>query len=261
MTPGNELKLGRAARHFKDVEALIAGYRTPNPYEIRREENPDTGLSFWIALKKEPDDDIALAAGDCIHNLRSALDHIIYELSCHMRKKHVGGTAFPIFINPKDWDAKSFGSRRFKTYSGCYKLRAIPDAARDWIELLQPYKGSDPMYWLRDSLLELHKLDITDKHRNLNLVVGKLPNIGVGYGYDGPALKVTYVHQGRLKEGTETLLLRFDPTVDLKVDVHPTTFFEVVFADSPVEGLEVVPVLRHLIWDVANVLQSIRKYF
>jgi hypothetical protein len=91
MTPGNELKLGRAARHFNEASALLAAYKNPTPYEIRRDENPDTGLSFWITLNRKPPDDIALAAGDCIHNLRSSLDHIIYELSCHHTQQNMSG--------------------------------------------------------------------------------------------------------------------------------------------------------------------------
>jgi hypothetical protein len=262
LTPGNELKFGRAQRHFKEVQELLAAYKVLDPYEIRREENPDTGLSFWITLTKAPPDDIALAAGDCAHNLRSALDHIIYELSCHTTKKsHVAGTAFPIFSDTKNWDSRDAKAGDFKTSSGRYKLRAVPEPAVERIELLQPYNGSDPMYWPRDPLLELHQLDIADKHRNLNLAVANVPEIGVAYGHDGPQLKVIHVHKGRLNEGAETLLLRFGPAVDPKVNVQPYTFLQVVFADRPVEDLEVGPALQYLVVGVAQVLMEMRAFF
>jgi hypothetical protein len=261
VTPGNELKLGRAVSHFNEASELLAAYKGPEPYKIRREENPATGLSFWITLSKKPPDDIALAAGDCIHNLRSALDHIIYELSCHHRQqKHVGSTGFPVCADPKDWDDKD-GKGKLKASSGLHKLRAVPDPALKRIELLQPHHGLDAMYWTRERLLQVHQLDIADKHRNLNLAVANVPDIGVAYGHDGPQLKVIGVHKGRLNEGEETLLLRFDPSVDLRVNVQPYTFLEVVFADPPVDDWEVRPTLQGLVVGVAAVLSEIKAFF
>jgi len=259
--PGSELKLGRATRHFNEVSALLAAFKNPTPYEIRRDENPDTGLSFWITLNRKPPDDISLAAGDCIHNLRSALDHIVYELSCHHRQAvHVGGTGFPIYANPKDWDEKD-GQGKVRTTSGLHKLRAVPEPALKRIELHQPYHGLEPMYWTRERLLHVHQLDIADKHRNLNLAVANVPEHSVLYGHDGPPFKVIHVHQGRLNEGIDTLLLRFDPSIDVHAKVQPYTFVEVVFADPPVEDWEVSSTLQGLIVGVASVLSEIRAFF
>jgi len=247
-------------RHFNEVQSLLAAYMKPEPYVLRRDENRETGLSFWITLMREPDPDIALAAGDCIHNLRSALDHIIYELSCHSQQQPIDGTAFPIFRDPANWDSK-YRNGKPRISSGLYKLRAVPDAARKRIELLQPFQGYTPMYWQRDELLELHELDIADKHKNLNLAATRLPDISVGYGWDGPPLKVTHVHEGRLSERDEILLLRFDPSVDVQARTQLTTFFEVVFTDPPIEDREVEPTLRNLITAVHSVLTEITSYF
>ena len=140
-------------------------------------------------------------------------------------------------------------------------MRAVPNAARRRIELLQPYQGFTPKYWQRDDLLELQDLDIADKHKNLNLAATRLPDISVGYSWDGPPLKVTHVHEGRLTERNETLLLRFDPSVDVEVKIQLTTFFEVVFTDPPVADREVEPTLRNLTTAVYSVLTEIRSYF
>ena len=250
MTPGSDLKLGRAWRHFNEADGLLADYKNPEPYEIRREENPDTGLSFWITLTKKPPDDISLAAGDCIHNLRSALDHIIYELSCHTAGQHVADTAFPILVSPRNW----------KSISG-QQLHAVPRPALKRIEVLQPFQGLDAKYWTRERLLHVHQLDIADKHRNLNLAVANVPDIGVAYGHDGPQLKVIHVHRGRLTEGQETLLLRFDPSVDARAKVQPYTFLDVVFADHPVEDLDVRSTLQGLGVGVTAVLAEIKAFF
>jgi hypothetical protein len=255
VTLGNELKFDRAARHFNEAIELLTAYKVPEPYEIRRDANPATGLSFWLTLKKKPPDDIALAAGDCIHNLRSALDHIIYELSCHTAGQHVPDTAFPILVSARNW--KSISRQQ---------LRAVPGPALKRIEELQPFQGLNAKYWTRERLLHVHQLDIADKHRNLNLAVANVPEIGVAYGHDGPQLKVIHVHKGRLDEGKETLLLRFDPSVDVTVNVQPYTFLEVVFADPlfadpPLADWEVQPSLESLVVGVAAVLSEIRTFF
>jgi hypothetical protein len=261
VTPGNELKLGRAARHFNEASALLADYKNPRPFAIRRDENPDTGLSFWITLKRKPPDEIALAAGDCIHNLRSALDHIVYELSCHHRQQqHVGGTAFPVLTDPTNWDERD-GKGKLRTSSGLHKLRAVPELALKRIELHQPYHGLEPMFWTRERLLHVHQLDIADKHRNLNLAVANVPENSVLYGHDGPPQKVIHVHKGRLNEAEDTLLLRFDPSVDVNVEVQPYAFVEVVFADRPVEDWEVRSTLQNLVIGVNAVLSEIRTFF
>lgn len=264
MIPGNELKLGRARQHFSEANRLLRAYLGAKPYDIRRDENPTTGLSFWITLRAEPPEDIALAVGDCIHNLRSALDHIVYELSCHAAGQHVPDTAFPILVSPQKW----------KSISG-QQLRAVPGPALTRIELLQPYNGLDAMYWTRERLLQVHELDIADKHRNLNLAVANVPETGVLYGHNGPQLKVIAVHKGRLIEGIETLLLRFDPSVDARAQVEPYTSLEVVFEDSsplnrapavgrqspPVDEWDVEATVKGLVIGVDVVLREIRAFF
>src|SRR5215472_10530934 len=171
MTAGHRLKFGRAIQLYNSATQLLATYLQAPPYSIRRDENSTTGLTFWITLEAEPPDDVALAIGDCIHNLRSALDHIVYELSCHHKKKgHVGSTAFPIYEDRKDWDEKD-SKGKLKSTSGLYKLRAIPAGAQARIEQLQPFHGLEPKYWPRERLLHVHRLDLADKHRNLNLAV------------------------------------------------------------------------------------------
>jgi hypothetical protein len=247
---GHELKLGRSQHHFNEVSSLLTTYKNPTPYSIRRDENPRTGLSFWITLNRKPPDEIALAAGDCIHNLRSALDHIVYELSSHTAGQHVPDTAFPVLVSSRNW----------KAISG-QQLRAVPAPALKRIDELQPFHGLDARYWTRERLLHVHQLDIADKHRNLNLAVANVPESSVLYGHDGPPFKVVYVHEGRLNEAEETLLLRFDPSVDVNAKVQPYTFVEIVFADDPVKDWEVKSALQNLVVGVAAVLAEIRAFF
>jgi hypothetical protein len=262
-TPGSELKFRRAEHHLAEVHDLLRDYLNPPPYAIRRDENSDLGLSFWITLDRTPPDEIALAAGDCIHNLRAALDHVIYELGCqHTQQQHVKGTAFPILSDPTSWDATDKAGKLLPS-SGLHKLSAVPDRARDSIKLLQPYdKAKDALFWQREGLLQLHRLDIADKHRNLNLAVVEVPDLsGVLFLHDGAPPKTRGYLQGRLEKAEEALLLGFHPTVDLDTKVQPIVFMNVAFVDPPVEGLEVQIALRNLVWCTRTILSGLRTFF
>lgn len=275
VTPGYRLKFNRAVGHFREARKLLDDYLKSKPYSIRRDEDAATGLTFWLTLKAEPPEDIALAIGDCVHNLRAALDHIVYELSCHYQKKdRVSDTAFPVYADAKDWDEKDTQGKLKKT-SGLHKLRAIPSAALTRIEELQPFKGLEPMFWPRERLLQVHRLDIADKHRSLNLAVANLPQMAVYYGHDGPPLPVIHVQRGRLSAGVEVPILRFAPSVDPTTRLEPGVRLEVVFADAspfnrgpagkpgPLVAVADwhVEYVERLIWGVDAVLQEVAQFF
>ncbi|GAC1399098.1 MAG: hypothetical protein NVSMB56_14050 [Pyrinomonadaceae bacterium] len=52
-----------------------------NPYRIERESDPQTGYNVYRVFDiQTPPVEIGLLAGDVIHNLRSVLDHLAYQL-------------------------------------------------------------------------------------------------------------------------------------------------------------------------------------
>jgi hypothetical protein len=105
-----------------------------------------------------------LLVGDIVHNLRSALDHLVCQLAV-LNGNSVSccdKTYFPICICKSDLDKAERCSR------------LLHQDAFTEIKNLQPYKtaalsGLDPEL---DILWIIHKLDIIDKHRLL-VVVGK----------------------------------------------------------------------------------------
>lgn len=110
------------------------------------------------------DPDWALIVRDIVHNLRSALDHIVCQLAV-LNGSDISCckvTYFPICICQPD----------FKRAEKTLEHLISPDAFA-LIEKLQPYHaadiGSRPT---SDFLWAVHHLDIVDKHRML-LVVGK----------------------------------------------------------------------------------------
>jgi hypothetical protein len=101
---------------------------------------------------------LGVVVGDIVHNLRSSLDHLAWQLALIRTSSPKQSTEFPIFIDPKSGP----GKKGFDPY-GRKKIRDLPDGAQKLIEAVQPYSltaaGRGSLLWL------LQKMSITDKHK------------------------------------------------------------------------------------------------
>ena len=97
--------------------------------------------------------EIPVLAGDVIQNLRSALDHVAYQLFRIVQelRERASTVYFPIAENHTKYQAQKGG-----------QTSGMSRQAIGAIDAIQPYRGGN------DALWHLHKLNIIDKHR-LNL--------------------------------------------------------------------------------------------
>ena len=104
----------------------------------------------------DPHDCVYLLAGDFAHNLRTALDHIVYALIVDVTKRLPDSTQvqWPIQIKK---DQVVFDRQ----------TRGVPPAAGTIIESLQPYHQGPGASYKENAIWQLHKLDIIDKHRRI----------------------------------------------------------------------------------------------
>ncbi len=100
---------------------------------------------------------LSLLAGDAIHNARSALDHLVYQLVLADDGDPSPRTAFPIHVKEPD-------ERAARKYDA-----AVEGITREepltLIRAFQPYKR--PASPLREDIALLGRLDIQDKHRTI----------------------------------------------------------------------------------------------
>ena len=142
-------KIERAEKHLHDLQAVQQGFLDSNPYDLRIQDNSESGRRETIVTRADPiPADIDVIAGDVIHNLRSALDHVIYQLVLANGGKADNGGMFPIWRTKADYKASRPGH-----------ANGISKAALDILYELKPYKGGNSALWT------LHRLDIIDKHR------------------------------------------------------------------------------------------------
>jgi hypothetical protein len=96
----------------------------------------------------------ALLIGDCVHNLRCALDYIAWQLAGS--DPDDSQTQFPIFITEAGWNIRA--DRRVR--------RMLP-AAQAILKKGQPFNGSDPT---GTALHGIRLLDDADKHKLLTVI-------------------------------------------------------------------------------------------
>ena len=148
------LKLSRGNRQLQALERSIDTYWERNPMQVIGEFNPNfTQHTSRLSIHEHPPLDWSVRLGEAIHNLRSALDHTVSQLALHHLGYHVDSASFPIFSDPRKFQAE-----------GRLQLRDVSDHARSVIESLQPFKASSPrapvlwyinQIWKRDQNREI----------------------------------------------------------------------------------------------------------
>jgi len=157
---GIRTKLSRAKEIFECLDAEALEFIREQPFRIR-DEHPKAHHYRGVAVvKKLPPVRWAALAGDVIHNLRSALDHIAWQLVQANGNQPRKSTEFPVFTK-RDEYGKTSG--RF--------IGGVSPQAVDLITALQPFNIENPA---QHPLKVLHDLNRRDKHRLLKLAAGAI---------------------------------------------------------------------------------------
>lgn len=210
------LKLGRATEHIEAIDKDVRAWTKKPTYGFVKEPH-DNGSRHSVRLKiisEPPLKQWSLIAGDCIHNLRSALDHLVYaiavdEAGSDRPPKH-RELMFPICDSRDKFDGSA--PRRIKT------LRAPVQAE---IEQLQPYNR--PHDYLPPVLAILRNFNDSDKHRLINVAIATPVKGGFTNVRNGPPIgKIfTKVYLGEVKDGVELASMTFDyPAPKLEYEFH-----------------------------------------
>jgi hypothetical protein len=166
-------KLRWAKHHFEILRPQIEAFEQRDKHTISVEIDADEGKYTFHVHGLEPvDPDWGLMIGDCVHNARTALDHLMVQLYARITGKdprEVTSVQFPISDTPEKFrDAPSVREAMKHLHFSGYLAR---------IEELQPYNALNGSVWrlideqfrrappVGSSLAELSRLDIIDKHR------------------------------------------------------------------------------------------------
>ena len=152
---GPKAKAARAKRHLDELDRALDEFYALQPYRIVEDHDSQPGQHLYrLKIDHPPPVELGLIVGDFANCLRSALDHLAWELALSTNPTPYKRTEFPIF---KDREEFADAGRR--------KVRDLPPAAQEEIEKLQPYqKGTEVE---GDPLWVLHGCCNIDKHRTI----------------------------------------------------------------------------------------------
>jgi hypothetical protein len=92
------LKLERAQQHASVLQDAMDQFLATEPYAIIYEHDPKLDEYILRAkVREEPPPEWSPVIGDIVHNWRSALDHLAYQLIIRNGQKSCHRTQFPIF--------------------------------------------------------------------------------------------------------------------------------------------------------------------
>jgi hypothetical protein len=122
-------------------------------------------LIYFVSRADEVPLTIAVVAGEVLQNLRSALDHLAYQLV-------LVGAGGPVPLRHVYFPIAD-SSQKYQEIKNNH-LRGVRDEAMRAIDAVKPYRGGT------DALWRLHKLNNIDKHRLLLMVGSAFRSLDLG---------------------------------------------------------------------------------
>lgn len=225
-------KLDRAKFHLKDLGNRInsgelhagqIGYRI----DYKRQElivftHPDEASLGWSIL-----------AGEVIHQARSALEHIVWELiENNGGVPKVGVTGFPVF-----WDKTKY-KRKFRSMVDGINAEAF--AIIDGLQPLRPDYTSDSLYLL-------HEMWNRDKHRILNTGVFAIGSLKAMFLFPNDLRAfIVNIPDGPLPQATEIERRRLPFRLPPEVKVTGEVWVAHKFVGGPADGKPFLELLSEL---------------
>ena len=185
---GINAKIERARGQIAALSADIDELCTTIGQSIIHEIDREAGEQRWIFRGATPDVPIewSIRAGEVLYNLRSALDHLVWQLVLANGNEPTRDNQFPILNVEDEWTSRTVRS-----------LNGVSDENRKRVQLLQPFNHSlrlpidgAPRDIDAYALRTLRDLSNIDKHRHLNLIVAGTRGVTpISYGRNHPPLR------------------------------------------------------------------------
>ena len=178
---------------------------------------------------------LSVIVGDCLHNLRSSLDHIVYQLVIINGQLPTTANMFPICETPDGFNRQIRRNR----------LSGVPGHAQTLIEHLQPYNtGQAPGL---NNLWCLNHLVNIDKHRSLALTQVFAKDLGIEISDDGHVLHKRSLGNTTAHDKAKIMRTKYELRSLDKVKVQIKSGLFVAFKDLPADDLDICVVLGDLI--------------
>jgi len=238
-------KLSRGIHHRNEANRLTKAFVKAKPYTLRIEFDAATGDKRWVIdrVQRAPPLGISIAVGDSIYNLRSALDHLAWQLVLvNGGQPDERRTAFPLYDSPDRWQdwwkSKTKGMSApaialIKSYQPCFQTHPYRAKWASWLE----------------NLCNL------DKHRHLYVTFAA--TAGGMFSRPIPYEARWFIHEGPIENGTMVASIE-----KAHADVDFGFFGDIAFGNpGPANDELVYPTLQALGLFVETVLEDFGSRF
>jgi hypothetical protein len=238
---GIRLKIERAHKHIGDLNAVISDFLGTDFYSLGTKHKPEIGqVAYYVTGVRHLPDEIPAVLGDAIHNLRSALDHLAWQLVEVCGQQPGTATKFPITKTRQQYDS-AFGER---------EIAQLWPTVVELLRVVQPYRTTD------DTLWHLHRLDIHDKHRLIIPVACALDS----WGLKEPRVWLGDLSQSfRIKLGEELLSIPTSTYAQYHENINFKT--DIAFEDLEIaSGNSVLETLHNMADSVETVITQFEPF-
>lgn len=151
-----KLRIERAVVCASDMASAWNEYLARHPFEFELLRTNDTQWVFRVIRVEPFPTELPLLFGEWLHNLRSALDYIVWATAVHTSGQipppGEGELQYPIYDSPATWE------RNLR------KLRPLAPHHREMLLIMQPFSSNLDTNYLR----WINRLARIDRHRTLN---------------------------------------------------------------------------------------------
>jgi len=213
---GIRAKLARADEHFdlleREIDAFLAGESEPVTLSIPYLDTDSGYHVVYAIVEHEPPLRFGVVVGDIVHNARSALDHLVWQLVILNGGRPGRDHSFPIADHPNDFSAQA-----------AKRLDGVAPRHRAIIESVQPYQGSNGPE--NTYLALLSRLSNVDKHQVVHATLAVLQDPGDRVSVrlvrgPGEIVAKQFLPFGGFEHGAPLLRFKVEPlTPDTEVDV------------------------------------------
>jgi hypothetical protein len=222
-----DLKLKRAETHIKAIESSGGGDSRNSSARIIPQPNSESTVDLSGDV---PDPQISILAGEAIYQIKSALDHLAFDLvkinagKAQLPAKWERKCEFPLMLDVPTMGNPAISVRLPLEYN--YFSRTLPGISNEaftFIEAIQPYYGRDTS----NILMVIGQLANIDKHRHLHIIN---PQVYHSSELLGPTVNLLTVrrveHGAKIEPAFTPEMMNEDGAVYMERFVHQYVSFD-----------------------------------
>jgi hypothetical protein len=238
-------KLDRAKLRMKELDNLLQSFHSAKPYKFSAKPDPRYGTVISMDEVAPVPDEVSLVAGDVLQNLRSALDHLAYQL--YLKGGGAPGTgrhvSFPIYESKQAYDDNK--ARR---------TRGMTQAATAKIESLAPYKGANDLLW------QINELNNIDKHRIILLTGSAVRSMDImpmlAHSAPEPLRSKMSNMKFFVKPADNSYPLKVGTVIQTHPAIKKVAFEIVLYEQGVIDGASLNETLTNMVSAVENVISD-----